>query len=100
MNPPDLKQARGLHKVELTLEPDSILVFEKNLSGSKKTYIRYESIPPKPVEITTNHKRLLVAAIIFSVIAIFMLSSLFSQGARNDWPGLVAWFLISAIFLF
>jgi hypothetical protein len=100
MNPIDLKQSRGLHKVELTLEADSILVFEKNLSGSKKTYVRYESISPKPVEITTNHKRLLVAAIIFSLIGIFIWSSLFSVGGKNDWSSLVAWILIPAIFWF
>jgi|GEM_PF-3861336 len=96
MKTPDLIQSRLFHKVELTLESDGITVNESDLSRSSKTQIDYESIPPKASELTISSKRLLIAAIIMTVVATICLPLAFDSKA--DWSAPAVWGIV-AVFL-
>lgn len=96
MKTPDLVQSRMLHKVELALEADGIAVNEKNISRSSKIHVYYESIPPKSSELTIGSKRMLIAAIIMTIVTVICLPLAFASKA--DWSAPVVWGIV-AIFL-
>jgi hypothetical protein len=97
MKTPDLIQSRMFHKVKLTLEPDGIAVDERNLSRSSKTHVYFESIPPKPREVTVSSRRITFAAIIVTILAVICLPLAFTKGAKNGWEAPAFWIVIAAI---
>jgi hypothetical protein len=83
------------HKVKLTLEPDGIAVDESNITRSSKTHIYFESIPPKPSELTIRSMKFLAGAIIMSIVALICLPLAF--GDKADWSAPVVWGIVATI---
>jgi len=84
MKAPDLIQSRILRKVELTLEPDGVVVHDKSPGRSQKTHIYFENIPPKAQEITVTSKKLFGAAIIFTVLTLVCIPVAFAGKEKGD----------------
>ena len=85
------------HKVELTLEPDGIAVYEKNLSISHKTHINFEDISPKSSESTSGSKNYLIIAIILTALTLISVPAAFASGGKGDSFVPMFWGVIAAI---
>jgi hypothetical protein len=102
MKQPDLIQSRLLRKLELTLEPDGILVHDKGLGRSQKVHINYEQIPPKAQEITIVSKKLYGWAIIVTVLTLVCIPVAFASKGKDDalvplfWGGIAFVFWVAA----
>jgi hypothetical protein len=100
MKAPDLIQSRMWHKLELTLEPDGVVVHDKSPGRSQKTHIYFENIPPKAQEITVTSKKLFSAAIIFTVLAMVCIPVAFAGKEKDDGLVPIIWGGIAAIIWF
>ena len=98
MKPPDLIQSKWLRKVELTLEPDGVVIFDKSLWGSKKVHVYYENIPPKAEEITVSSKKLFGWAIFTSVLTMICIPVAFFGTKHGDAFAPVFWGVFALFF--
>ena len=67
MNDADLAQCRFFKRRYFKLARDGVSVLEKNFFNSQRYHVYYESIPPKPQEITASLRKLMTASIVFTV---------------------------------
>jgi|ERR1700722_15630008 len=91
MEKPDLIQKRMLEKREFTLEGNGVNVLTKNLVESNKLFVKFENIPPRSQELTSGSRKLFMAVIILTFLALVSSPLLFQ---RDGWEfGVTMWIL-------
>ena len=100
MNDTDLAQHRLLRQRNFKLTRDGITVIEKSVLGSRQYHVNFENIPPKPQHLTSSPRKLLGAAIVFTVLALVCIPvAVFSaKNSGVDSVPILFWGGIAAVF--
>jgi hypothetical protein len=78
-------------KREFTIEENGVTVFFKNLVQSNKQFLRFENVPPRSEELTRGSRKLFLAVIVLTFLALVSSPLLFQ---KDGWEfGVTMWIL-------